>query len=176
MAYLLDACGELGAQLGPVLFQTPPWLKKDVPLLKNFLALLTPGGWGAFEYRSTSWLDDEVYDALRERNAALVVADTGEAEKDSPLVRTADWGYARLLLVSYSGALLEEWATRLARVGWDHLWVFFKHDDEGTGARLAAQFQQLMGSWGYVCGMSQPTLRWSTVVLSRILLSPGDRT
>ena len=82
LAYLLDVCGELGAQFGPVLFQTPPWLKKDVTLLKNFLALLPPGGWGAFEFRSTSWFDEEIYDALRERNAALVVADTGEAEKD----------------------------------------------------------------------------------------------
>ena len=81
-AYLLDACGELGDRLGPVLFQTPPWLKKDVSLLKNFLALLPSDVWGAFEFRSTSWFDEEVYDALRERNAALVVADTGEAEKD----------------------------------------------------------------------------------------------
>ena len=146
LAYLLDACSELGDQLGPVLFQTPPWLKKDVPLLKNFLALLPSGVWGAFEFRSTSWFDEEVYDALRERNAALVVADTGEAEKAPPLVRTANWGYVRLRRVSYSGALLGEWATRLARLGWDRLWVFFKHEDEGTGPRLAAQFQQLMAS------------------------------
>ena len=144
LSYLLDVCGELGDHLGPVLFQTPPWLKKDVPLLKNFLALLPPGVLGAFEFRSTSWFDEEVYDLLREHDAALVAVDTGEAEKDPPLTRTANWGYARLRRVSFSDVLLGEWATRLAGVGWDRLWVFFKHADEGTGPRLAAQFQQLM--------------------------------
>ena len=144
LSYLLDVCGELGDHLEPVLFQTPPWLKRDVPLLKNFLALLPPGVLGAFEFRSTSWFDEEVYDLLREHDAALVAVDTGEAEKDPPLTRTANWGYARLRRVSFSDVLLGEWATRLAGVGWDRLWVFFKHADEGTGPRLAAQFQQLM--------------------------------
>ena len=62
------------------------------PLLKNFLALLPPEVRGAFEFRSTSWFDEEIYEALRERNAALVLADTGEEEKDPPLVRTAGLG------------------------------------------------------------------------------------
>ena len=146
LAYLLDACGELGDRLGPVLFQTPPWLKRDVPLLKNFLALLPPEVRGAFEFRSTSWFDEEIYEALRERNAALVLADTGEEEKDPPLVRTADWGYARLRRVEYPGKLLETWAQRLGDIGWDHLWAFFKHEDEGTGPRLAARFRELIGS------------------------------
>ena len=138
LAYLLETCGALEDRLGPVLFQTPPWLKHDVALLRDFLALVPPGVRAAFEFRSAGWFQEPVYDAFAERNAALVVADTG-AEGDPPLVRTSDWGYARLRRVEYPDALLDEWAERLAGVPWEHLWVFFKHEDEATGPLLAAR-------------------------------------
>ena len=64
--YMLGCCAELGDRLGPVLYQTPPWLKKDVAVLKGFLALLPEGHKAAFEFRSTTWFDDEVYAALVE--------------------------------------------------------------------------------------------------------------
>ena len=143
LAYLLDCCGELGDRLGPVLYQTPPWLKKDVGVLARFLELLPEGHRAAFEFRNATWFDDETYDALRARNAALVVADTGEEGKDPPLVRTSDWGYARLRRVEYPGDLLIEWAARLTGQGWEDLWVFFKHEDEGTGPKLAARFREI---------------------------------
>ena len=144
VAYLIEACGALGDGLGPILFQTPPWLKKDAPLLRGFLALLPAKTLASFEFRNTTWFEEEIYDALRERNAALVVADTGEEGKDPPLVATADWGYARLRRVEYPGTLLDDWAARLRAMDWERLWVFFKHEDEGTGPRLAARFQELM--------------------------------
>jgi uncharacterized protein YecE (DUF72 family) len=143
LAYLLDCCGELGEHQGPVLYQTPPWLKKDIAVLKDFLALLPAGHRAAFEFRNVSWFDDEVYAALEAKNAVLAVADTGEEEKDPPLVRTADWGYARLRREEYPGDALGDWAERLTGVGWGDLWVFFKHEDEGTGPRLAARFREL---------------------------------
>jgi uncharacterized protein YecE (DUF72 family) len=143
LAYMLDSCAELGERLGPVLYQTPPWLKRDVGVLRSFLALMPAGHRAAFEFRNVSWFDDEVYAALAESNAALVVADTGEEAKDPPVVRTSDWGYARLRREVYPGDLLSEWAGRLTDMGWEDLWVFFKHEDEGTGPRLAARFREL---------------------------------
>jgi uncharacterized protein YecE (DUF72 family) len=145
LRYLLETCGALGEKLGPVLFQTPPWLKRDLGVLRDFLALLRADVRAAFEFRNETWFADPVYEALAERNAALAVADTGE-EGDPPLVKTADWGYARLRRVEYPGALLDEWAERLAGVPWGHLWVFFKHEDEGTGPKLAARFRGLIGA------------------------------
>jgi uncharacterized protein YecE (DUF72 family) len=145
LRYLLETCGALGDKLGPVLFQTPPWLERDLGVLRDFLALLPAGVRAAFEFRNATWFEDPVYEALAERNAALAVADTGE-EGDPPLVKTADWGYARLRRVEYPGALLDEWAERLAGVPWEHLWVFFKHEDEGTGPKLAARFRGLIGA------------------------------
>lgn len=143
LAYLLETCNVLGDKLGPVLFQTPPWLKCDLPVLRDFLALIPSGVRAAFEFRNSTWFDDRVYTALAESNAALAVADTGDELRDPPLVRTADWGYARLRRSEYRGELLKQWADGLSDVSWDSVWVFFKHDDGGAGPRLAAQFRAL---------------------------------
>ena len=65
----------LGDRLGPVLFQLPPNLKKDLPRLSDFLRLLPAGSRSAFEFRHVSWFEDHVFDALRAAGAALCVAE-----------------------------------------------------------------------------------------------------
>ncbi|HEX5031209.1 MAG TPA: DUF72 domain-containing protein [Candidatus Eisenbacteria bacterium] len=138
--YLLRTAGTLGSKLGPFLVQLPPNMKKDVPRLRDFLAGLTARA--AFEFRHSSWHDDEVYSALRERNMAWCIADTGEPD-DPPFVSTADWGYFRLRRVVYEDADLETWADRVRGESWKEAFVFFKHEDAGTGPRLASRFLEL---------------------------------
>src|SRR5258705_1547045 len=65
VAEFLRRAQVLGAKLGPVLFQLPPFLKKDLPRLRDFLALLPAERQAAFEFRNDSWHDEEVYAALR---------------------------------------------------------------------------------------------------------------
>ena len=142
IAYLADTSRALGERLGPTLVQLPPYLKKDVPLLAGFLASLPADFPVALEFRSSSWFDDDVYAALSEAAAALVVSDTGKGEP--PVVRTASFGYARLRRVEYGEDDLAAWAERLSEPGWDDLFAFFKHEDEGTGPRLAARFRELV--------------------------------
>ncbi len=142
LGYFLRTASILGAKLGPTLFQLPPNMKKDAARLEAFLALI-PDRWrAAFEFRHASWFDDEVYALLRTRNAALVVSDTDEGDAP-PVVATADWGYARLRRASYSDESLREWHARFATGNWTELFVFFKHEDEGTGPALAARFLEL---------------------------------
>ena len=88
--------------------------------------------------------DDWVFPALREGGAALCVADTGE-EGDAPLVSTADWGYLRLRRVEYGEDDLRAWADRIRQQGWNEAYVFFKHEDEATGPKLAARFMEILG-------------------------------
>ena len=57
--------------------------------------------------------------------------------------KTADWGYVRLRRVKYSKADLTAWSKRIKGQKWNRTFVFFKHDDEGTGPKLAAQFIKL---------------------------------
>ncbi|HRS28249.1 MAG: DUF72 domain-containing protein [Phycisphaerae bacterium] len=141
VSYLLDVAAVLRERLGPLLFQLPPNLKKDVPRLRAFLALL-PGRRAAFEFRHQSWFDDEVFDLMRQHGAALCVA---EAENDLavPLVSTADWGYLRLRRPDYGKADLRRWAEQVARQNWGDLFVFFKHEEEGRGPQLARMFLQM---------------------------------
>jgi uncharacterized protein YecE (DUF72 family) len=140
--YFLDIAATLGEQLGVVLFQLPPNMKKDLPRLETFLSELPGQPRAAFEFRHPTWFDDDVLAALRARNCALCISDTD----DMPVThidKTADWGYLRLRRVLYSEEHLQEWLNRVKEQNWNETFVFFKHEDEGTGPRLAAQFLQL---------------------------------
>jgi len=142
--YLAETSRALGERLGPTLVQLPPWLKRDVPLLTDFLGGLPGGFQVALEFRSSSWFDDDVYTALSDRGAALVVSDTGKGEP--PVVRTAPFGYARLRREDYEEADLESWAGKLSEPEWDDLFAFFKHEEAGTGPRLAARFREILAA------------------------------
>jgi uncharacterized protein YecE (DUF72 family) len=140
--YFLDIAATLEDQLGVVLFQLPPNLKKDLPRLETFLGELPSQPRAAFEFRHPTWFDDDVLALLRARNCALCISDTD----DMPVThidKTADWGYLRLRRVLYSEEHLQDWLTRVREQNWNETFVFFKHEDEGTGPRLAAQFLQL---------------------------------
>lgn len=145
-AHFLEVARALGPQLGPVLWQLPPNLKKDLPRLQAFLALLPAGGRPAFEFRHPSWQDDEVYAALREKGAALVVAHDGEAER--PLVPTAGFGYLRLRAPGYGPEALRSWAERILAQPWEEAFAFFKHEEEGTGPALALAMREVLGVAG----------------------------
>src|SRR5262249_46373077 len=108
-----DTSAVLGDKRGPALFQLPPNMKKDLPRLEDFLALLAataPGLRAAFEFRHESWLGDDVYQALRARGAALCIADAEDFA--TPPVATASWGYLRLRRQDYDDAALGVWADR----------------------------------------------------------------
>jgi uncharacterized protein YecE (DUF72 family) len=125
----------LGGKLGMLLFQLPPYLKKDLPRLLDFLALLPSGKPVAFEFRNASWQDDEVYDALKSRAAILCVTDTDEG--DTPFVATADCGYVRLRRTHYDDSELRAWAEQIAAKALPRTYVYFMHEDEALGTKFA---------------------------------------
>ena len=125
--FLYTTLAALEAKRGPVLFQLPPFLKKDLPRLIEFLALLPDGHGAAFEFRNDSWFDDDVYDALRAAGASLCLSER-EDNAPPPLVETASWGYVRLRLETYSDADLQQWAARLAATAWREVYVYFMHE------------------------------------------------
>jgi len=131
LARFVEAASGVGEKLGPVLFQLPPFQRKDVGRLSEFLSLLPVGLHAAFEFRHVSWFADDTYDALRSRNAALVGGDADDAEKSPPLVSTADFGYLRLRAPEYTEAELRRWAERIAAEPWRDAFVFLKHEVRG---------------------------------------------
>ena len=141
----LTAAAELGPQMAALLFQLPPNFKKDVGLLKEFLALLPPKTTAAFEFRNASWLEEDVFDALRARNIALCIADS--ETRETPLVQTADYAYFRLRDEGYGDADIATWtetAKHAATTAKD-VFVYFKHEDEGKGAAFGQQMMALLG-------------------------------
>ena len=136
--YFLRNARVLGDRLGPILIQLPPNLKLDLDRLRAFLDLIPNDVRAAFEFRHESWHDEAVFDALREHGAALCIAHTEDGE--TPFVPTASWGYVRLRNVVYEGDELEKWASRIRSAPWSDAYVFFKHEDEGTGPALARCF------------------------------------
>ena len=144
--YLLNTSAVLGAQRGPFLVQLPPNLKIDLERLKIFLGILPADVRAAFEFRHESWFDEGTFAALREHNAALCIAHVEEEDGavQTPFEATADWGYLRLRQVQYAEGELEDWAERVKQPEWGDVFVFFKHEDEGTGPKLAKRFEQVL--------------------------------
>ncbi|HEY3203295.1 MAG TPA: DUF72 domain-containing protein [Thermoanaerobaculia bacterium] len=137
VGYFFRVATTLGDRLGPVLFQLPPNLKRDLPRLADFLALLPPASRSAFEFRHESWFDDEVFEALRSRGAALCIAE--DEDLSTPFEMTAAWGYLRLRRQDYGEADIAAWADRIRGKPWSEVYVFFKHEEGGAGPRLAAE-------------------------------------
>ena len=77
LAYFLRITNSLGEARGPSLFQLPPNLKKDLPLLVDFLAQLPPRWRSTVEFRHPTWLADahynlsRLYEKIGQRQAAL---------------------------------------------------------------------------------------------------------
>jgi uncharacterized protein YecE (DUF72 family) len=141
----LERARSLGAKLGPVLFQLPPNFKKDAARLRDFLALLPPGTSAAFEFRHSSWFDDEVYTTLRQAGAALCIADTEDLS--TPVVATAAFGYLRLRREDYDEAAIAAWAERIRTADFgDDVFVYFKHEDEAKGVDFAARLAKRFAS------------------------------
>jgi uncharacterized protein YecE (DUF72 family) len=127
LAFLYRNLASLGEKRGPVLFQLPPFLKKDLPRLTDFVRLLPPGHGAAFEFRDESWFTDDVYDVLKGAGAMLCVSER-EDGAPPPLVETAASGYVRLRLETYSDDDLQRWAQRLAATAWREVYVYFMHE------------------------------------------------
>ena len=132
----------LGSKLGPVLFQLPPNFKKDAALLDEFLGSLPADIRAAFEFRHSSWFDEEVFTHLENHQAALCIAESSDLA--SPALATADFGYLRLRREDYENTDIVRWAKfiKAQQQKWNHAFVYFKHEESGIGPRLATQLMK----------------------------------
>ena len=129
----METAATLGPKLGALLFQLPPNLKKDVPLLDAFLDTFPPKVCAAFEFRHASWLDAEVFERLRARNLALCVADSEKLS--TPVEITADYGYFRLRDEGYTPDDVARWTDTIVEKtsACKEVFVYFKHEESGKG-------------------------------------------
>lgn len=137
------------AKLGVVLFQLPPNFKADAALLDAFLSIPAFRASGvtriAFEFRHDSWFgkefSDEISAILRKHNAAVCIAESDDFV--TPELHTAaDFTCFRLRRSSgYSPIELDAFAKRFAALAQQrNVYIYFKHEDEPTGALNAKTF------------------------------------
>jgi len=132
---------KLRPQLGPILFQLPPYFKKDLEKLAVFLKLIKVQA--AFEFRHASWQSDDVMSLLSESNCAWV---TSHGEQEAPaLFKTASFGYLRLRQENYTLEELQHWAERLRAQAWQETYIFFKHEVDAP--QYAKTFVKLISSY-----------------------------
>jgi uncharacterized protein YecE (DUF72 family) len=121
-------------RLGPILFQLPPSLKKDVARLSHFCKLLPRGLQTAFEFRNATWFDEDVYRVLRDCNIALCLAENENLE--TPHVLTADFVYLRLRKPDYTHSEIEsiQFRTMQYLKNCYPTFAIFKHEETPAGA------------------------------------------
>lgn len=141
----VDTAAGLGPKLGTLLFQLPPFFKKDLGVFDAFIQELPRDLSGAFEFRHPSWFDDEVFARLRARNLPLCIADSEKLS--TPVAITADCAYFRLRDEGYTPRDIERWARaiedRTSRC--NDVFVYFKHEATGTGPQFARQLKYALG-------------------------------
>jgi uncharacterized protein YecE (DUF72 family) len=140
----------LGEKLGPVLFQLPPSWRKNLQRLQLFLEALPPYHRYTFEFREPTWMSDDVYELLRQHNAAFCIYEI--AGYHSPILTTAEWVYVRLhgpggkYQGSYSDEALAAWADRIDEWAAQNkgVYVYFDNDQAGYAAFNAMTLRRMI--------------------------------
>ena len=149
---LLDRSKGLGEHRGPVLWQLPGTLKKDLSRLQNFLTTLDSQIRHAIEFRDPSWIDKEVFDILKQRGVANVAVSSERMPRC--LEVTSNFVYVRFhgleggAAHDYTDRELRPWATFLrgcARRGVTGF-VYFNNDMNTRAPLNASRLMELIGS------------------------------
>jgi uncharacterized protein YecE (DUF72 family) len=145
-----DRVGLLKNKLGPILYQLPPSLHKNLDLLASFIKLLTKKRTAVFEFRHKSWYEDDTFELLSQHGVGFCIHDM--PDKESPRVVTADVIYIRFhgttgrYAGSYPKSVLQKWAqwlkdqTKKARA----IYIYFNNDIDGHAIKNAKQLKKLM--------------------------------
>lgn len=143
LSVFLGSAEKLGDLRAALLFQVPAFVKKDVPLLREFVARVPREVRPAYEFIDPSWHSDEVFSVLSEAGAALCISDS--EKQATPFAATTSWGYLRLRDEGYKRRDLEAWYARIKEQKWQEAFVYFKHEDAGKGADFALKLREIDG-------------------------------
>jgi len=144
----LTSAALLKSKLGPVLFQLPPGLHKDLDVLEAFLKLLPGKNQSVFEFRHKSWFDNDTYELLKRYNAAFCIHDMQGME--TPRAVTADFIYIRFhgsagrYSGNYTKAMLKDRASWLKEYVGDvnSVYAYFNNDADACAVYNAKTLKE----------------------------------
>ena len=145
-----DVVGLLKEKLGPILYQLPPSLHKDLDLLKSFIKLLPKKSPAVFEFRHESWYEQDTLELLGRLGAGFCIHDLGELT--TPRIITGEAVYIRFhgtagrYSGSYTDKKLADWA------GWikqnkknvTGIYAYFNNDADAYAIVNAKQLKNLL--------------------------------
>jgi uncharacterized protein YecE (DUF72 family) len=137
----LKSVARLGPRLGAVLFQYPPYRRRDDDALARLLEALPAGTRYAFEFRHDSWAEDEVVKRIAEAGATVCISETKGAVPDA--LPPGPIAYVRLRTDRYSPEARDSWRALLDKEAQERdVYAFCKHegipaDDPYGGIGLA---------------------------------------
>jgi uncharacterized protein YecE (DUF72 family) len=137
----------IAGQLGPLLFQLPPNFKANPDLLATFLAapaFTSPQApLLAFEFRNKTWFTEETYAVLRAHNAALCIAESDDLQTPEIHLATTHTCYRLRREGGYTPDEINAFAEKFTALAETReVFIYFKHEDEPTGALNAVAFLQ----------------------------------
>ncbi len=140
----------LKRRLGPILYQLPPSLHKDLSRLSAFITALPKRHHAVFEFRHASWYDQETFDLLEGRQVGFCIHDM--EGKESPRIVTGDRLYVRLHGTSgryagkYTDSMLSEWADwlRAQADSVSAIYAYFNNDIDGHAIENARTLRKLL--------------------------------
>jgi uncharacterized protein YecE (DUF72 family) len=141
----------LKEKLGPLLYQLPPGLHRDDARLTTFLTILPQGMKHAIEFRHKSWVEEEVFNILRQYHVGFCIFDMPKLT--SPVIATADFAYIRfhgsgsLYSSRYSDKEMADWAKKIKRLAKNlkAVYIYFNNDVGGFAIQNAEMIRELLG-------------------------------
>ena len=151
LARILGGARKLGRHLGPVLYQLPPHWGCNLERLRQFIALLPSALTHVFEFRDTSWFNEDV-------RALLTQAGIGFCIHDLRGFRCPAWVTGRAVYIRFHGSTgvayagryglphLRRWAGQIRefRGAGHHVYVYFNNDDRGYAVENARRLRGLL--------------------------------
>lgn len=138
----------LKARLGPILYQLPPSLHKDLDRLASFIQLLPKSKTHVFEFRHKSWYENDTFELTRKLHVGFCIHDM--PGKESPRVVTGDIIYVRFhgttgrYAGNYPKSTLQNWADWLIDQGKKTraIYAYFNNDIDGHAIKNAMQLKE----------------------------------
>jgi uncharacterized protein YecE (DUF72 family) len=150
MVRMMGSFDALRPALGPILYQLPPRFQCNLERLESFLELIPRDVANVFEFRETSWYNDDVF-AMLERHGASFCA------HDMPGSRSPRLAIGPVAYVRFHGGIGKYWGRYPDDVllGWSDwvaeqtragrpVWAFFNNDPEAHAIHDAQTFRAMV--------------------------------
>lgn len=139
---------------GPILFQLPPGMRKDIYLLRDFIEKLSGPFRYVFEFRNNTWYDDDLFILLNETGCGFCIHDL--PDRITPWIVTGGFVYIRFhgarqaYCSLYGDDELEKFSVKIADYSKEchDVYAYFNNDINGYAVQNAKMLNNMLHKSG----------------------------